>query len=122
MIFKIKMVIEFVGKDNIYVATTINDDIPFCDIDNCPKLCSANLLEKVTGAKINPYENDYLTIELVDTYFESKEIDQSSQLMIDTAYIIYVCRVGEKLPLLEGYKWTEFDKVRPEIDKLRGLI
>lgn len=104
--------IEFITKENIFIASK-DGHIPFCAIDCCPKQCVANFLEKITGAKINPYENDYLTIELADTYYDKDN---------DTAYIIYVCRVGEKLTLQEGYEWTEFNKIRPEIDKLRGLI
>lgn len=112
MTFKVKLVLEFVGRDNIYIAT-YDDSIPFCNIDECPKQCSANLLKNITNITINPYENDFLTLELVDTYYEKDS---------DTAYIIYVCRIGEKLTLNSGYEWTEFIKIRPEIDKLRGLI
>lgn len=109
--FNTMLVLECITNGNIYICSR-NGDIPFWPIDGCPKDCCVGLLEDMTGIKINPDE-DWLTLELEDTYYDNIE---------ETAYIIYVCRVGEKLPLKHGYEWSDFMTMKPKLDKLKSLI
>jgi len=112
MNIKANLILECINQAGISICS-YNDDIPFCDIDGDPKSCVANLLERMTSVKINPYVSDWLTLELADTYYD---IDANS------VYLIYVCRVGENLPLQAGYKWSDIMTMKPKLDKIKGLI
>jgi hypothetical protein len=106
------LAIEYVGRDNICIAVKDND-IPSCEISKCPKQACADFLEEITKVKINPYEADWLTLELTDTYYDNET---------KAGYLIYVCRVGEKLSLQPGYSWSDFTTMKAKLDKIKGLV
>lgn len=128
MQFKLMLIIEYISPNSIQIVTENGEipcrekgRIPYCmfeDEDKCPKQVSAQLLEQITKIKIDPYQNDWLTIELVDTYHDKNgEIDSDKAV-----YLIYACRVGEKLPLSNGYEWSDFMAIKDKLDKIKGLI
>ena len=111
MQFLVKLIIETHTRDNIYVAGTT--ELPVVEITECPKLCCANLLESITGYKINPYESDWLTLELTDTEYNKEQ---------KTAYIVYVCRIPEKIELKAPYTWVSLPDFRSHLERIRGVF
>lgn len=111
MNFRSKLIVEVHSEGNIYIA--YNDEIPSVEIDGCPKAKTAELLEAIIGYKINPYELDWLTLELSDISYNSET---------KTAYIFFVCRVPEKIKLKEPYTWKQYSEIKDEIERIRGLF
>lgn len=108
----LKLIVECHCQNNIWIATKDND-IPFCKIKGDPKQDSADLLECVTSYKINPYDLDWLVLELTDTGYDAES---------KTAYLVYVCRVPEKSKLPNGYEWTTYADIKSKIDLIKGVL
>jgi hypothetical protein len=111
----VKLIVETHTKNSIFIATK-DSDIPSKVIDKCPKQIASDILCDITSYKIDPDENSWLILELVDTFYEEKN---------ETAYIVFVCRVPgfpDKLQINDSYKWTEYSDVREKLDKLKGLL
>ena len=107
-----RLVIETHTRQNIFIVTE-NGELPFVQIDGCPKAAACNLLSSVTGYHIEPNENNWLTLELSDT-----EYDEKAQVV----YIIYVVRVPEKIELKAPYCWLDYHSIRDKIERIRGLL
>lgn len=112
MIFNTSLVIEYISKGNIFICTK-NGEIPYCEIDKCPRQCAADLLERITDIKVNPYVHDWITIELTDVIYEKD---------FETVYIIYVCRIAEKVELKEECVWSDYSTVKSKLEKIKSLI
>lgn len=111
MKFLVKLIVETHTRNNIFIAGT--NELPITEINDCPKQCCAKLLRDITGYEINPYEPDWLTPQLIDTQY-----DKDTQ----TAYIIYVCRIPEKIELKTPYNWVSLPDFRSQLERIRGLF
>ncbi len=92
---------------------TENEKLPTSQVVGCPRKCVTELLNKITGYQIEPYESDWLTLELTDIEYETPT---------NIAYIVYVCRIPEKTELKAPYNWANFPDVRSQLERIRGVF
>lgn len=112
MNWQIKLLIEKHTKENLWFATK-DKIVPSKEIDECPKITAAKFLEQIVGYKIDPYYPNWLHLELCDTSYD---------LGTKTAYLVYVCRVPSDTLLTEGFEWTQYNDILPQIQEIKGVL
>lgn len=98
--FKVKFAIEAVELHKRTVSYLFHDDqLPEQIIDKCPKQIAADILESSLGLKINPYEIDWVIINLLDVITSE-----------DSVYIVFGATIPEAIPTKIG-EWIECSKL-----------
>lgn len=98
--FKVKLVVEAVELHKKTISYLFQDDrLPELDITKCPKQLAADMLENCLGIKINPYQFDWVILNLLDVITSE-----------DSVYIVFGATIPEAGSTKNG-RWVECSKL-----------